>query len=94
MRLAGLGAIEEFARGHADAGPSVRAWAAEARAANWQTPQDIKDRYAHASFRPGNRVVFNIKGNDYRLVVRIEYRIGLVQIERIGTHAEYNRWKL
>ncbi|CAG9169947.1 hypothetical protein LMG23994_01743 [Cupriavidus pinatubonensis] len=55
------------------------------------TPQDIKDRYPTASFVGRNRVIFNIKGNDYRLIVAIAYRIGVVYIKFIGTHGEYDR---
>mgnify|MGYP006199370373 CR=1 FL=1 len=59
--------------------------------AQWRTPQDIKAHYASASFVANNRVVFNIKGNDYRLIVAISYRFQAVYIKFIGTHTEYNR---
>jgi len=65
------------------------AWHDEALKTTWSTPQDIKNQYGSASFVGGNRVVFNIKGNDYRLIASISYRIGAVYIKFVGTHAEY-----
>jgi mRNA interferase HigB len=61
----------------------------EAEDARWQSPADIKARYRSADFLPGNRVVFNIKGNHYRLVVKIHYNTGVVYIRFVGTHEEY-----
>ena len=61
-----------------------------ANAAKWKTPQDIKAAFASASFVGSNRVVFNIKGNDYRLVVSVAYRFQAVYVKFIGTHAEYD----
>lgn len=69
----------------------LSAWFKEAEAAEWKTPNDIKDRYRSADFLPGNRVVFNIGGNTYRLVVKIAYTPGLVYIRFVGTHAEYDK---
>ena len=56
----------------------------------WRTPADVKQKYASASIVSGNRAVFNIKGNDYRLVVKINYEYGIVYVRFIGTHAEYD----
>lgn len=91
MRLIGLPVLQEFARRHADAKGSVQAWAAEVRAATWRTPHDVKERYPHASILKGKRVIFNIKGNDYRLSAVISYQAQIVRIEFIETHAEYDR---
>lgn len=66
-------------------------WLKEASAARWRTPQDIKACYASVSFLAGRRVVFNIKGNDYRLVVSVAYAQQALFIKFIGTHAEYDR---
>nr|WP_232225055.1 type II toxin-antitoxin system HigB family toxin [Dactylococcopsis salina] len=57
----------------------------------WQTPADIKRVYANASILPNNRVVFNIKGNDYRLIVHVRYDIGIIFIRFVGTHQEYDK---
>lgn len=92
----GVEHIAEFGKVHADAAEVLSAWLAEARCAKWHSPADIKERYATASFLsgPGNRVVFNIKGNTYRLLIAVAYKTGVVSIEALGTHAEYARWKL
>ncbi len=62
----------------------------EARQSAWKSPQEIKNRYASASFLKGNRVVFNIRGNQYRLVVAVAYRLEAVYVKFIGTHAQYD----
>jgi mRNA interferase HigB len=80
-----------FWKKHADAKQALEAWYAEAKQASWKTPDEIKQRYRSADFLPGNRVVFNIKGNAYRLVVQIHYNTGTVFIRFVGTHAEYDR---
>jgi mRNA interferase HigB len=76
---------------HQDVEQSLKAWYAEAKTSQWQTPDDIKQRYPSADPLPGNRVVFNIKGNQYRLVVKIHYNTGIIYIRFIGTHAEYDK---
>lgn len=70
---------------------ALLAWHTEASKANWRTPQNIKDQYASASFIGRNRVVFNIKGNDFRLIVAVAYQVGVVYVKFVGTHAEYDR---
>jgi mRNA interferase HigB len=77
--------------GRKDSEGALKAWFAEARLARWTTPQDVKKRYANASIIANNRVVFNIKGNDYRLIVAIAYQVQYVYVKFIGTHAEYDR---
>lgn len=78
-------------KSHRDAEQPLKAWFAEASRASWSSPQDIKDQYRNASFVGGNRVVFNIKGNDYRLVVAVAYDYGAVYVKFIGTHAQYDK---
>lgn len=82
--------LKTFWGKHPDAEQALKAWAEEVGKAEWPTPQAIKTRYPSASFIAGNRVVFNIKGNRYRLIVAIAYRLGVVYIKFIGTHAEYD----
>ena len=94
MKVRGLEELHKFIKKHNQAKGSLEAWHDEVCRANWKTPQDIKDKYNHVDFRPKNRVIFNIKGNDYRLVVQVIYIAGVVVIEKIGTHAEYDRWRL
>ena len=86
--------LVKFWRRHQRAKAHLEAWLREAQAAELQTPQDIKNRYASASFLRGNRVIFNIKGNDYRLLIQIRYQGGIIVVERVGTHAEYDEWRL
>lgn len=93
MRVIALGRLREFWQrpGRAAAEQPLRAWFKEAEHADWVGPADIKRRYASASFLNENRVVFNIGGNKYRLIVRILYRYRTVYIRFVGTHAEYDR---
>jgi mRNA interferase HigB len=83
--------LQEFWRLHPEVEETLQAWYHEARAARWKAPQDIRNRYRSADFLPGNRVVFNIKGNQYRLVVKINYASGTVFIRFIGAHAAYDK---
>ena len=70
---------------------ALKAWVAEAKLAKWTSPQDVKNHYANASVITNNRIVFNIKGNDYRLIVAIAYRMQYVYVKFIGTHSEYDK---
>jgi mRNA interferase HigB len=67
------------------------AWLAEATAAEWATPAEVKRQFASASIGGGGRLVFNISGNRFRLVVAVNHRFGVIDIRFIGTHAEYDR---
>jgi len=67
------------------------AWILEAEEADWSGTADIKARFPSASFLSDNRVVFNIKGNRYRLEVKVSYEIKVVLVKWIGTHAEYSK---
>ena len=93
MKTHGLGTLDDFMQRHAEAREQVKAWLSEVERAEWRGPQDIKDRYPSASFLPNNRVVFNIKGNKYRIAVQVSYKHQIVLIRRCGTHAEYSKWK-
>ena len=79
---------------HARSMTPLTAWLQDVKDSNWLTPSDSKNRYNSADFLSKNRVVFNIGGNNFRLVVVVRYQNGVVEIEKIGTHAEYNKWKL
>ena len=83
--------ILEFGKRNADAIGALNTWFLEAQQSSWKTLQDIKDNYRTASFLKGNMVIFNIKGNRYRLVTKISYKIQTVLIKWIATHAEYNK---
>jgi mRNA interferase HigB len=90
MRVIALKHIRDFYVRHPQAAQALKAWSQEGRNASWKTPQDIKQRYSSASFLGRNRVVFNIKGNEYRLVAAIAYQFEAVYIKFIGTHAQYD----
>ncbi len=72
----------------------LRAWFAEARRAVWRTPQEVKAQYRSASIVGNGRVVFNIGGNKYRLVVAVRYDLGIVFVRFVGTHSQYDRIKV
>ena len=80
----------QFWKRHSQAEVPLRAWYAEAKAAHWATSADIKQRYPSASILSAERVVFDIGGNKYRLVVRINYDSSTVFIRFVGTHEEYD----
>jgi mRNA interferase HigB len=94
MKVLGLHLLQEFERLHPEGAKRAAALVQEVREAAWRTPQDIKNRYRHASFLAGNVVVFNIHGNRYRLAARIAYQTQIVILLRIGTHEEYDSWDL
>ncbi len=83
--------LREFWEQHPDARQSLQAWYQDARYAAWESPATIKAVYRNASFVANNRAVFNIKGNDYRLIVAINYRFGIVYIRFVGSHLEYDK---
>lgn len=91
MHVISLKGLREFWQRHPQAEGSLRTWHTVARRADWRQPADVKSDYRSASFLPGNRVVFNIKGNDYRLVTAIRYDKGIVFVRFVGTRAEYDR---
>ena len=91
MRVIAGPPLREFWDRHADAVEPLRAWLADAQKAEWGTPHDVKAAYGNASLLGNNCVVFNIKGNDYRLIVAISYRAQINLIKFIGTHAEYDK---
>jgi len=93
MQLIGLPKLEDFKNRHADTRVPLDAWRKEVEKAAWASSHDIKVKYPSASFLPENRVIFNIKGNSYRLVVKVRYQNGLVLVEWVGTHAEYDKKK-
>ena len=91
MRVVAKRALREFWYKHGDAEGPLKAWYHEVHRADWPNPSRVKTRYPSASFLSENRVVFNIAGNKYRLVVGIRYDLGIVFVHFVGTHAEYDR---
>ncbi len=90
MRVIAMRALREFWARHPDAEPTLAAWYHDAARATWTSLVDVRQRYATASIVGDNRVVFNIRGNRYRLVVAVNYAYGIVYIRFIGTHSAYD----
>ncbi len=91
MRVIAKKILRDFWLNHQDCEQQLKAWFREAENAEWRNPNQIKQEYASASILNNNRVIFNIKGNNYRLVVKISYDYQMVWIRFIGTHKEYDK---
>ena len=91
MRIISRKILREYWEKHPDAQQAIQSWYADVKRANWASPSEIKRIYRNASIIANNRVVFNIKGNTYRIVVAIQYEFEIVYIRFVGTHAEYDK---
>lgn len=93
MRIIAFRTIREFYEipDYSDSEASLRAWYHDTKNALWKNSNDLKQQYKNASIIGNGRVVFNIKGNDYRLVVAIDYDFQMVFIRFIGTHKQYDK---
>ena len=91
MRIIARRALRECWERHPDAEQPLRAWYHDTQKADWHSPADIKRIYANASIVGDNRVVFNIKGNKYRLVVAINYPYRMCYVRFVGSHQAYDR---
>lgn len=91
MRIIARRTLREFWKKHPDAEQALRAWYHDVKIARWKTPTEIRRIYRNASFVANNRVVFNIRGNMYRVIVAINYDFGIVYVRFVGTHREYDK---
>jgi len=91
MNIVSKRTLVEFYNKHPQAKTPLEVWHQDVKKAVWKTPNDIKKIYANASFLEDNRVIFNIKGNDYRLLVHIDYLRKIVRVKFIGTHKDYDK---
>lgn len=91
MNIYNYGSLKDFWLKHSQSKKVLELWYADVSSQEWKKPGDVKKDYATASIIGNNRVVFNIKGNDYRLIVEFNYQKGWAFIKFIGTHAEYDR---
>ena len=91
MRVIAKKILREFWEKHNDCEQQLKAWFQEASKAEWTTPNEIESDYPSASIVGNDRIVFNIKGNAYRLIVKINFDYQMVLIRFIGTHAEYDK---
>lgn len=91
MRIISRSPLRNFAEKHPRSNDPLEAWYRRVLHVEWETPADVKRDYRTADILPDNRVVFNISGNHYRLIVHINYRRKIVYIRFLGTHAEYDK---
>ncbi len=91
MRIFSRKILREFWEKHPDAQNPLQTWYLDVKHANWEKSSDIKVVYQTASFLKNNRIIFNIKGNTYRIVIVVHYKNGDVFIRFVGTHSEYDR---
>ena len=90
MRVIAKAALREFWMKHPDAEGALNAWWADAQRAAWKAPSDITANYANVSLLANGRVCFNIRGNHYRLIVKVLYKSQVIYVKFVGTHAEYD----
>jgi mRNA interferase HigB len=91
LRVIAKKILRDFWAMHADCEQQLKSWLLEASKSEWESPADLKREYPSASILADNRIVFNIKGNNYRLIVKINYDYKMVWIRFIGRHAEYDK---
>jgi len=91
MRVVGRSILDECAEKHSDVREQLRAWREDAEKADWKNPLDMKARYASVSIIGGKCAIFNIKGNQYRIVAKVNFELSIVRVLFADTHAEYNK---
>ncbi|KAA8474819.1 type II toxin-antitoxin system HigB family toxin [Arcticibacter tournemirensis] len=91
MRVIAVKTLKDYSTGYHQAEQALLSWYQEASAASWNSPNEIKAQYRNASILTNKRVVFNIHGNSYRLIVDIEYRLKIIFIVWFGTHQQYDQ---
>ena len=91
MRIIALATLRDFWKRHPDAEIPLRSWYTLASRSDWRRPVDVKAAYRSASVVANNRIVFNVKRNDYRLVATVHYNRGMMFIRFVGTHREYDK---
>ena len=91
MRVIAKKILREFWEKHSDCEQQLKSWYQEANNAEWKSPNEIKSEYPSASILSNNRIVFDIKGNNYRLIIKVNYSYQIVWIRFIGTHSGYDR---
>ena len=91
MRIIAKGTLRKFWIKHKDCEEQLKSWYNEVSKSNWDNPNDLKNEYPPASILENNKIVFNIKGNSYRLIVKINYKYKIMWIRFIGTPGEYGK---
>ena len=91
MLVIGTHILDDAMRKHSSASRQIRSWLSEVESAQWSDPHILREQYPSASIIGNNRAVFNIRGNNFRLVTQVNYERGVVRVRFFGTHAEYDR---
>ena len=91
MRILGQSRLSDFSASHADARKWLTNWLADVKGSRWTNFHDIKEKYPSASFLANNIVIFNVRGNNYRLETQLTFGTQIIAVKWIGTHAEYDR---
>ena len=91
MNIVAFRTLREYYEVHSDCKVPLQIWYQTAKKSNWKSPTEIKRDYPSASILKDNRIVFNIKGNEYRLIVKFNYKYCNAWVRFIGTHAEYDK---
>ena len=91
MKVVGLKVLDKFKKKHGDCRRQIDEWINDVTKSNWKSFNDIKKVYPHASILNNNTIIFNIKGNSYRLVTVVVIVAGRVFVKWVGTHEEYNK---
>jgi len=91
VKIFSRGTIRDFCENHGDCELQLKTWYREIQKSNWSSINELKNEYPSASILKDNRIVFNIKGNDYRLIVKFNFEYQLAWIRFIGMHAEYDK---
>ena len=91
MNIVAFRTLRAFYEKHEDCEAQLKTWYKKTVSADWKSPKEIKSDYLSASILEDNRVVFNIKGNEYRLIIKFNYKYGWSWVRFIGTHAEYHK---
>lgn len=91
MRVIAKKILRDFWFKHSDCEQQLKSWYQEAEKGNWKTLNELKSDYPNASILEGNRVCFNIKGNKYRLIIKINFHYQMMWVRFIGTHSEYDK---
>ncbi len=91
LRIIATSTLKAFYLRQRAAEQPIKTWVSVTKAAKWKTPLDVKSSFPATDIRPQGRVVFDIAGNRFRIVAKIEYRLGILFIRFVGTHADYNQ---
>lgn len=94
MRIVGRVALAKFAKAHPDVESVLQAWESEILQGKWKTFQELRTYYPRADYVGNGAFVFDLRHNRYRLLARFDLNVGLCIVEKIGTHKEYDNWKL